>query len=194
MTPPTPALVATGLACVRGGRPVFDGVGFTIRPGEALEIGGPNGAGKSSLLRMIGGLLTPAAGTIANPFTVAWAGHETALKPGITLGDELRHWARLDGAIPAVVAALDAFGLTPLADLPTGILSSGQRRRAALARVMASGAALWLLDEPGVGLDAASLALLAAAIGTHRAGGGLVVVATHADVGLVAPQRLSLGA
>jgi heme exporter protein A len=186
-------LTATDLACDRGGRRVFDGVSFSLHPGEALQVEGPNGAGKSSLLRLIGGLLTPAAGTIGNPFRIAWAGHEVALKPGVSLADEMAHWARLDGATPAAVAAaLDAFALTPLADLPTGILSSGQRRRAVLARAMASGAELWLLDEPGVGLDTSSLGLLAAAIAGHRARGGLVVAVTHGPIGIDAPQMLRL--
>ncbi len=187
-------LTAADLACDRGGRRVFDGVSFTLAPGEALQVEGPNGAGKSSLLRLLGGLLAPAAGTIDNPYRVAWAGHDVALKPGVTLADELSHWARLDGAAPAAVdAAMAAFDLTMLADLPAGILSSGQRRRASLARAMASGAELWLLDEPGVGLDTASLGLLAAAIARHRAAGGLVVAVTHGEIGIDAPQTLRLG-
>jgi len=183
------------LACDRGGRRVFEGVSFTLAAGEALQVEGPNGAGKSSLMRLLGGLLEPAAGTIDNPFRVAWAGHEVALKPGVSLADEMAHWARLDGATAAAVAAaLDAFALTPLAALPAGILSSGQRRRASLARTMASGAELWLLDEPGVGLDTASLGLLAAAIAGHRARGGLVVAVTHAAIGIDNPRVLRLGA
>ncbi|WP_255602166.1 heme ABC exporter ATP-binding protein CcmA [Glacieibacterium megasporae] len=193
--PSSTVLIATDLACDRGGRRVFDGVSFTLRPGEALQVEGPNGAGKSSLLRLLGGLLAPAAGTIDNPYRVAWAGHDVALKPGVTLADELAHWARLDGAEPAAVAAaVAAFALTPLVDLPAGILSSGQRRRAALARALASGAELWLLDEPGVGLDTASLGLLAAAIERHRAAGGLVVAVTHGEIGIDRPQALRLGA
>lgn len=193
MTVP-PILTATDLACERGGRRVFDGVSFTLAPGAALQVEGPNGAGKSSLLRLLGGLLAPAAGTIDNPFAVAWSGHEVALKPAMPLGDELAHWARLDGAANgAVDAAMAAFALTPLAPLPCAVLSSGQKRRAALARVQASGARLWLLDEPGVGLDTASLALLADAIAAHRAGGGLVVAVTHADLAIADPTVLRLG-
>lgn len=192
--PSSTSLTATDLACDRGGRRVFGGVSFTVRSGEALQVEGPNGAGKSSLLRLLGGLLAPAAGTIDNPYRVAWAGHDVALKPGVTLADELAHWARLDGATPtAVETAMAAFDLTPLADLPAGILSSGQRRRASLARAMASGVELWLLDEPGVGLDTASLELLAKAIAAHRAGGGLVVAVTHGEIGIDAPQTLRLG-
>lgn len=191
--PVAPALVVAGLACDRGGRRIFADVGFTLAPGGVLQVEGANGAGKSSLLRVIAGLLPAAAGRVDNPFAVAWAGHEVALKPGSTLRAELTHWARLDRAGPAAVAAaMAAFDLAPLADLPAGILSSGQRRRAALARVHAAGAGLWLLDEPGVGLDAASLALFAAAVRAHRRGGGLVVAVSHGDIGLDAPQRLRL--
>ena len=191
---PPPRLTVTDLAADRGGRAVFADVGFSLAPGDALIVEGPNGAGKSTLLRVLAGLLPPAAGCLDNPFTTAFAGHEVALKPGPALGDELAHWARLDGATAAAVgAAADAFALTPLLDLPAGILSSGQRRRAALARVAASGAELWLLDEPDAGLDTASRGLLAAAVAKHRAGGGLVVAVTHGDLGLADPQRLRLG-
>jgi heme exporter protein A len=186
-------LIAADLACVRGGRVIFTGVSLHLRPGEALQVEGRNGAGKSSLLRLLAGLLAPAAGTLTNGFDCAWLGAEATLKAGLSLGSELRYWARLDGRSPAAVdSALAAFDLTQLADLPVEILSSGQRRRAALARVHASGAGLWLLDEPAVGLDLASLGLLAKTIRIHRANGGAVVVATHGDIGLDAPARLVL--
>lgn len=189
-----PRLVAEGLACERGGRSVFAGLDLALAPGEALQVEGRNGAGKSSLLRVLAGLLRPAAGRLANPFRTAFAGHEVSMKPAMRLVDELAHWARLDGGRPeAVDAALAAFGLAELADLPVAVLSSGQKRRSALARVAASGAELWLLDEPGVGLDTASMARLAAVLSDHRAGGGLVVAATHGDIGLDAPARLVLG-
>ncbi len=190
---PAPNLAVSDLAAERGGRLVFDRLAFTVPAGGALVVAGPNGAGKSTLLRVLAGLLPAAAGAVEHPFTVAFAGHEVALKPGVPLGDELAHWARLDDAHPdAVAAAAAAFALTPLLALPAGILSSGQRRRAALARVAASGAELWLLDEPDAGLDAASRTLLAMAIAAHRAGGGLVVAVTHGDLGLAAPQTLRL--
>ena len=189
-----PRLVAEGLACERGGRRVFAGLDFALAPGGALQVEGRNGAGKSSLLRLLAGLLRPAAGRLANPFRTAFAGHEVSMKPAMRLGAELAYWARLDGARPeAVGAALAAFDLADLAALPVAVLSSGQKRRAALARVAASGAELWLLDEPGVGLDAASMARLAAVLADHRARGGLVVAATHGDIGLDAPARLVLG-
>ena len=188
------ALNVEGLACVRGGRTVFADIGFALAPGGALQIEGANGAGKSSLLRILAGLLAPAAGAVANPFRTAWLGADATLKAGMRLRGELDHWARLDGAAASAVdAALAAFDLAPLADLPVDMLSSGQRRRAALARVHASGAELWLLDEPGVGLDSASLARLSVAMAVQRARGGAVIVATHGDIGLDAPARLVLG-
>lgn len=194
MTAP-PLLHVEDLACERGGREVFGGISFALAPGEALQIEGRNGAGKSSLLRLLAGLLKPAGGRIANPFDVAWVGHEVALKPGLTLTAELGYWARLDGAAPkAVDSALARFDLAALADLPCGVLSSGQRRRAALARASLSGAALWLLDEPSVGLDAISRERLAEVLAAHRASGGLVIVATHEPIGLAAPRTLRLGA
>ncbi len=187
-----PQLIVEGLACVRGGRAVFDGVSFALAPGGALQVEGRNGAGKSSLLRILAGLLRAADGRLDNPFAIGWLGADATLKPGNTLAGELGYWARLDGRAGAVPAALTAFDLTGLAELPVEVLSSGQRRRAALARVHASGAPLWLLDEPAVGLDTASVGQLARAVAAHRAGGGLVVVATHGDIGLDAPQRLAL--
>jgi len=192
---PAPVLAVADLAAVRGGREVFAGVGLKLAPGEALQVEGPNGAGKSTLLRVLAGVLRAAHGTIDNPFTTAFAGHDIALKPGPSLADELGHWARLDGATPAgVAAAVAAFALAPLLELPVGILSAGQRRRAALARVAASGAQLWLLDEPDAGLDAASRDLLAAAVARHRTAGGLVVAVSHTALGFDGPRLLRLNA
>lgn len=189
--PPEP-LIATGLACRRGGRLLFEDLELRVEPGEALHLEGPNGSGKSSLLRLLAGLLRPAAGTITGGGARGFLGHEAALKPRMTLIAELRHWARLDDGLGRLPAAMAAMNVTALADLPAGHLSSGQRRRAGLARVIASGAELWLLDEPTAGLDIASAALLAAAMAAHRAAGGMVVAAVHGDIGLVAPGRLDL--
>lgn len=187
-------LTVTGLGCVRGERTLFEDLSFAVAAGGALQIEGRNGAGKSSLLRLLAGLLRPAAGSIAIDGRLAYAGHQIALKPGARLADELAFWARLDGApAGAVEAALAAMDLAALAGLPVSVLSSGQARRAALARVIASGARLWLLDEPAVGLDTASLGRLATALAAHRATGGAVIAATHVDIGLAAPERLGLG-
>jgi heme exporter protein A len=185
-------LEASGLACVRGGRLIFDAIDLRLAPGGALLVRGPNGAGKSSLLRLLAGLLRPAAGRLHNPFGTAYLGHDNALKPERSLAQELRFWARVDGAGDRWRGALDRFDLAPLAELPTRILSSGQKRRAALARTWASGAELWLLDEPSVGLDTTSIARLAAACADHRAAGGLIVAATHVPMGIEDADVLTL--
>lgn len=177
---------------MRGDRLLFDELSFAVHQGGALCVLGPNGAGKSSLLRLLAGLLTPAAGSIERPERIAYLGHENALKLDSRLEPELLFWARLDGSEDGMADAIARFELEPLLDLPVRLLSNGQRRRAALSRVAASGAALWLLDEPEVGLDARSVAALAAAVAAHRAGGGLVVVATHAALDLRGAEKLVL--
>lgn len=192
MTGAAPTLIADRLSCVRGGRLVLQGVSFRIAPGGALLVKGANGAGKSTLLRLIAGLLRLESGGITNPFGTAFLGHDNALKSDRTLVSELRFWAGLDGQSGKVDAALVRFDLAPLADLPVRILSSGQKRRAALARTWATGAPLWLLDEPSVGLDAANVDRLAAAMREHRAGGGLVIATSHVPIGLDDAAELSL--
>lgn len=185
------------LACRRGGRLLFDAVSARVEPGGALLLTGPNGAGKSSLLRLLAGLLRPESGSVSGGGRRAFAGHDVALKPRQTLGAELEYWARLDGGrdgLPATLsAALAAMNLAGLVDVPCRYLSSGQKRRAAIARVIAAKADCWLLDEPTAGLDAASAGLLAAAMGRHRATGGLVVAAVHGDIGLDGAAQLRLG-
>jgi heme exporter protein A len=186
-------LVVTGLACQRGQRLLFSGIDFRVAAGGALTLEGPNGSGKSSLLRLLAGLLTPAAGSIAGGGARGFLGHDAALKPRMPLGAELAHWARIDGGRDRLPAAMAAVNVAGLAEVPCRHLSSGQRRRAGLARVIASGAPLWLLDEPTAGLDTASCALLAAAMAAHRAAGGMVVAAVHGDIGLADHDVLRLG-
>lgn len=180
----TARLSLRDVACVRGGRLLFEALTLELNAGEAALVTGPNGAGKSSLLRLAAGLLTPSAGTVlASPG--ALADGRAALDHELPLARALDFWARVDGVgADAVEAALDRFALTPLRDVPVRLLSTGQRQRAVLARVMAGGRALWLLDEPANGLDAASCAVLDAAVAEHRAGGGIAVVATHIPVAL----------
>jgi heme exporter protein A len=187
------ALVIDNLACRRGGRLLFDAVSARVQPGGALLLTGPNGAGKSSLLRLLAGLLRPESGSVSGGGRRAFAGHDVALKPRQTLGAELAYWARLDGGRDGLPAALAAMNLTGLADVPCRYLSSGQKRRAAIVRVIAAKADCWLLDEPTAGLDAASAGLLAAAMGRHRATGGLIVAAVHGDIGLDGAAQLRLG-
>jgi heme exporter protein A len=192
------------LQCRRGGRDVFAGLDFVLPPGGALLLTGPNGSGKSSLLRLMAGLLRPAAGRLlwdgrpiaeapeAHAVRLHYLGHLDAVKPVLSVSQNLRFWAALRGGTDAPKRALEAFALTELAEVPGRLLSAGQRRRLALARLIAAPAELWLLDEPSVGLDHASAVRLAAAIAEHRAGGGRVVVATHTALDLDDPQRLSL--
>jgi heme exporter protein A len=187
-------LEVDGLACRRGGRLVFEGLRLACAPGGAILVRGPNGAGKSSLLRILAGLLAPADGRLSNPFTTAYLGHDNALKPAIRLEQELGFWARLDGCGSGAVAeALARFELAGLAELPVRLLSAGQKRRAALARLWMQGAALWLLDEPTVGLAASAVERLAATMTEHRAAGGLVIAATHVPLRLEHAEELKLG-
>jgi heme exporter protein A len=179
------------VACVRGGRWLFEGLDLTLEPGAALIVTGPNGAGKSSLIRLAAGLLRPAAGRIERPAAAALADESAALDPRLTLARALGFWARLDGRSAA--AGLDAFGLAALADVPVRMLSTGQRKRASLARVAASGAPLWLLDEPANGLDNEGQVRLGAAIAAHRAGGGAVLAASHQPLPVEPSAGLALG-
>jgi heme exporter protein A len=182
-------LQATGLAAFRGERLVFRDIDFAVAAGGALLLTGPNGSGKSTLLRLLAGLLRPAAGVLtwdgedalsdlpAHAMRVAYVGHQDAVKPGLTAAENLRFAARLSGA--DVGEALFAVGLEELADLPARMLSAGQKRRLTLARLVLSRASLWLLDEPTLGLDTASVERLGGMLGAHRARGGLLVAATH---------------
>jgi heme exporter protein A len=182
-------LQAAGLAAFRGERLVFRDIDFAVAAGGALLLTGPNGSGKSTLLRLLAGLLRPAAGmliwdgedALSDPpmhaMRVAYVGHQDAVKPGLTAAENLHFAARLSGA--DVGEALLTVGLEELADLPARMLSAGQKRRLALARLVLSRASLWLLDEPTLGLDTASVERLGNMLGAHRARGGLVVAATH---------------
>jgi heme exporter protein A len=187
------SLVADGVALVRGGRLLFEGLSFRLEPGGALIITGRNGAGKSSLLRLVAGLLAPDAGTLSNPFATALLASDQALKPDRTVASELAFWAGMDGAsADTVAAAAEAMAVTALLPFRCGQLSSGQRQRVAIARTIASGARLWLLDEPANALDTASEARLVAAVEAHRAAGGLVMAATHQPLGLTNAASLTL--
>lgn len=173
-----PHLRFEGVTCVRGGRTLFEDVSFELAPGEAMRLTGPNGVGKTSLLRVAAGLLAPDAGTVASR-ELALADDRLALDPARPLGEALAFWARLDGAEARLGEAMEALGLETLAGVPVAFLSTGQKRRAGLARLAASGASLWLLDEPADGLDAASRGKLDVLLGKHRARGGAVLAASH---------------
>ena len=168
----------------RGGRALFRDLSFDLCAGEAVVVQGPNGVGKSTLVRIAAGLLPPAEGRVARDGAVALLAEAAALDASVSLGTALDFWAGLDGARDRLPAALSAMDIASLADVPVRMLSTGQKRRAAIARVVASGAPLWLLDEPANGLDAASLDRLETAIARHRDGGGAVLVASHVAVAL----------
>jgi heme exporter protein A len=185
-------LALSGIACLRGGRLLFEGLDLMLAPGEAALISGPNGVGKSSLIRIAAGLLAPAAGTVECEGALALMAEAPALDPELPLGSALRFWAGLDGWRDAVPGALAAVGLADIARVPVRMLSTGQRRRAALARVIASGAPIWLLDEPANGLDLASVALLEGLIAGHRAAGGIALVATHLPIALPDAREVAL--
>lgn len=184
------------LACIRGERPVFRDLSFALEAGGGLLLRGPNGSGKSSLLRILAGFLKPASGRVAwrgenmsaapeaHRARCHYAGHLEAVKPALTVSEHLAFWAAAKGfAKPAqnILAALD---MADLADVPGRFLSAGQKRRLSLSRLLATPAELWLLDEPSITLDSASAARLEAMLAQHRAGGGIAVVATHADIAL----------
>ena len=182
------------VGCRRGGAMLFSDISFVLDAGGALLLHGSNGAGKSSLIRLAAGLLRPEGGTVDRSCAIGLLTHDLALDDGLTVKSAVGFWAKLDGGDTSEAdAALQAVGLASLAHVPVRFLSSGQKRRAALARVIASAAPLWLLDEPGVGLDSRSLDLLTSAIGRHRSSGGAVVVATHMDLGLGDARRIDLG-
>jgi heme exporter protein A len=191
-------LNAAELTCRRGGRDVFSGVRFSVGAGQALAISGRNGAGKSSLLRIVAGLIRPAAGRLwleaGEPeLSIAeqahYLGHQDAAKPSLSVRENLEFWAAFLGdAAVKVQLALDSVGLGPIAGLPAAFLSAGQRRRLSIARLIAVKRPIWLLDEPTSTLDVAAQQRLAELMRAHLAEGGLILAATHGALGLDGAQ------
>ena len=196
-------LTGENLACVRGGRQVFSRLSFSVSRGEALVVTGRNGVGKSSLLRCIAGLVRLAGGQLkldgAERETSVgeqahYLGHQDAAKPSLTVRENLSFWSQYLGAgVAAIEAALEAVDLAPLASLPAGYLSAGQRRRLSIARLVAAPRPLWLLDEPTSALDVQSQARLAELMRGHLASGGMIVAAAHGPIGLDNPRELKMG-
>ena len=181
-----------GVTVARGRRVLASGLCFAVEAGGAVLVSGPNGVGKSSLIRVAAGLLPPAAGSVDASEARALFAEAAAFDPERPLARALGFWAGLDGRRDALGPALAALGIDHLAGVPVRLLSTGQRRRAALARVVASGAELWLLDEPASGLDVASVSVLERVIAAHRAQGGAVLVATHQPVALPGAVEVAL--
>lgn len=185
-------LAARGLAVLRGERLVLRGLDLAVAPGGALLLQGPNGAGKSTLLRVLAGLVRPAAGSVrwngaeVQPGDCAYLGHLDAIKPGLTVREMLRF-------PPCDAGPAGRLGFLPLMEVAGRLLSAGQRRRLALARVAGGRSPVWLLDEPASGLDAAALAGLGSLAEEHRRAGGVVVAATHVPLPLAGAATLRLG-
>jgi heme exporter protein A len=198
-------LSVQSLACRRGGGSVFSDLSFAVSAGEAAVVRGPNGSGKSSMLRVLAGL-TPAAGGAArlgetslteDPEAwrekVALAGHLDAVKPVLSVRQNLEFWAALHGSNAPILPALERFGLRQIAEDPAQFCSAGQRRRLGLARLLVIDRPLWLLDEPTVSLDVANVATFAEIVREHCAKGGIALAATHVDIGLPPGPEITLG-
>jgi heme exporter protein A len=199
------SLIVDKLTGIRGQRVLFRELSFRVGAGQVLSLEGANGAGKTSLLRMIAGFLTPAAGTIAlasadlvvdeaeeRARRIGWLGHHDAAKLQLSPREVLTFFARLYGGDGDIAAALEAIGLTRVADLPCQYLSAGQKKRLALARLKLSGRPLWLLDEPLASLDAEGKKRAGEIIAAHALYGGIAIAATHEPLGIES-VRLVLG-
>ncbi len=194
-------LNAKDLTCERGGRIVFRDVSLALAPGQLMQLTGPNGSGKSSLLRLIAGLNEAQTGSVqltggSEDLTIGqqahYVAHQEPVKSALTVEENLAFWRDFLGG-GDVDEALDAFDLSRLASYPAGLLSAGQKRRLALARIVLVPRVLWLLDEPTVGLDTASLERLVRVMATQLDGGGMIIAATHVPLGREPDQRLELG-
>lgn len=193
-------LTGSNLTAVRGGRTVFSGLSLALADGEVLAVRGANGSGKSTLLRLIAGLLRPASGSFAlDPLgdgdiagALHYVGHLDSLKTALTVRENLDFWRKLWRG-GSVEAALERLGLDALADLPVSVLSAGQKRRAAIARLLLSERSLWLLDEPATSLDAEAEATLGRLIAAHVESGGMAIVVTHRELPIRATANLALG-
>ncbi|RUT84970.1 MULTISPECIES: heme ABC exporter ATP-binding protein CcmA [unclassified Mesorhizobium] len=194
-------LIAENLGGERGGEAVFSGIDFVLEERQALIVTGPNGSGKSTLLRVIAGLLPVAQGNVRIEGTMKiedgdeafpsvasachYLGHQNAMKPALSVAENLRFWRDFNGdGQLGVEEALETVGLGGIGHLPFGYLSTGQRRRAAIAKLLVSHRPLWLLDEPTAGLDKASEARFAGLMAKHCTDGGMIVAATHLPLGI----------
>jgi len=183
-------LKAADIACRRGDRILFRGLALDLAPGEALRVAGPNGTGKSSLIRILAGLLEPYAGTVERAGEAGLVDERPALDAHLPLARALSFWAGFDGRTAG--AAVERLGLGELGEVPVRFLSTGQKKRAAFARLVAQDAPVWLLDEPLNGLDVHAVELVEAMVAEHCAAGGLAVVASHQAIALPGGRVLDL--
>jgi heme exporter protein A len=194
------SLAAHDVSCQRGGRLLFEGLSFSLRPGEALLVTGPNGAGKTSLLRMIAGLLPLHGGRFEGgddaaplPELCHYVGHLNGIKGSLSLAENVAFWADfLGGGTGDLETVFQDFGLGSIETLPAGLLSAGQKRKLSLMRLFAAPRPIWLLDEPSVSLDRASVTMLGKAVAKHLADGGIAVVASHTPLELKFARELAL--
>lgn len=183
-------LTCHNLRCIRGEKLLFDRLGFSLQPGSALALTGPNGGGKTSLMRILSGLMEPAQGEVTwqgQPIRhnadysehLLYIGHQNAIKPELSVYDNVQYWAALQDCEMLVPAALEFFGLWPMADLPAGQLSAGWQRRVALTRLLSTPSLIWLLDEPATNLDVEGIMLVEGLIETRIKQGGIVILTSH---------------
>ena len=193
------------LSCIRGERLVLEGISFALKDSDAMILTGPNGAGKSTLLRLMAGLMHPSQGQLLwdgvivsddaaeHNSRISYIGHADAVKPALSVSENVAFWAEVSGPNGSTPEyAMNALGITHLADLSARYLSAGQRRRVNLCRMLTSGAALWLLDEPTTALDNEASLSLGGLIDAHRSNGGMVVISTHTDLAISDAQSLPL--
>lgn len=187
------SIVAERLSCVRGDRLLFAGLSLQIASGQALHLTGPNGSGKSSLMRILAGLLRPFSGHVMRNGRAALLDERPALDAHLPLGRALEFWAHCDGVpMGRLDEVADMTAIGDLLDVPVRFLSTGQRKRAALARTIAASAPIWLLDEPLNGLDAASVAIVEQLAADHCAQGGICIAASHQPIAFPDGRRLSV--
>jgi heme exporter protein A len=195
-------LVATGLSGERAGEHVFGPIDFAISAGQALVVTGENGSGKSTLLRVVAGLLPPSAGAVslegAGEETIAssahYLGHQNAMKTALSVEENLKFWRDFEGEPHLEIdEALEMVGLPDIGHLPFGYLSTGQKRRASIARLLVSYRPVWLLDEPTAGLDARSERQFAGLMAAHLEDGGLIMAATHVPLGIAGAREMVMG-
>ncbi|MGB7373710.1 heme ABC exporter ATP-binding protein CcmA [Pontixanthobacter sp.] len=185
------SLTAHDIVCRRGDRILFGGVRIAASPGEALHITGANGIGKSSLMRILAGLMAPFSGTVTRTGTIGMVDERPALDPQLPLGAAIAFWAQLDGAANMDRHA-ERLGLAELLEVPVRYLSTGQKKRAALVRLLGQNADIWLLDEPLNGLDRDGAELVEALVAEYRADGGIAIIASHQSIRLPAVKTLDL--